>query len=162
MKKYVCFTGHRPSHFPFRFSQKSNEYVKLKAKIKERIIGLIDKGYTNFISGMALGADTLCAEIVLELKEFFDIKLKCLLPCKNQEKLWSKKDRMKYQSILQNCDEVCYAVDGNYVTGCMHLRNKMMIDASDILIAVFYGHNGGTQRTMDYARQTNKTIIIVN
>lgn len=162
MKKYVCFTGHRPSHFPFKFNEKNADFIKLKAKIKEKIITLIDEGYTTFVSGMALGADILCAEIVLELRDFFDIKLKCLLPCKKQEKFWSKSDKNKYQTILSQCDEICYAVDGTYVTGCNHLRNKKMVDASDVVVAIFYGHSGGTKFTIDYAKEKGKKVVVIN
>ena len=55
-------------------------------------------GYVYFISGMALGFDMICAEIVLELKMKYPyIKLICAIPCKNQDKLWNDDCKKRYK-----------------------------------------------------------------
>ena len=41
----------------------------MKEKLRNEIIKAIKNGYTTFISGMALGFDMICEEIVLELKK---------------------------------------------------------------------------------------------
>lgn len=160
MNNTVCFTGHRPNHIPFSLSN-SIEGENLKNKLTETIIQLIENGYTNFICGMAIGIDLLCADIVLNLKNNYDIKLNCYLPCHNQDRLWNKKDKMHYSNILKQADNVIYAVDSDYCTGCTQLRNKMMVNDSDIIIAVYYGINGGTKHTIDYANSLDKQIIYI-
>lgn len=162
MNKVVCFTGHRPSNMPFPFNNTSEEFQELTERLANNIISLIEKGYDTFVSGMALGVDMLCAEIVIKLKTIYPINLKCYLPCKNQNQLWNKYDKMKYNFILKSANEIVCAVDGNYTTGCMHLRNKMMVDDSDLVLAVYYGGNGGTKHTIDYANSLGKEILIIN
>ena len=163
MTKNVCFTGHRPQQLPFEFHNKNKDYIKLKKNLTNTILSLINEGYTNFISGMAIGIDTLCAEIILELKKKNkQIKLLCYLPCKNQTRFWNNYDAKKYHFIIDNADEIKYATFGNYCIGCLQLRNKMMVNDSDTVVAVFYNKDGGTKYTINYAISQNKKIIYVN
>ena len=161
MKNTICFTGHRPSAFPFKFSTKNLEYRKLKKSIQDCVFTLIEKGFGTFICGMALGADTLCAKVVLEFKKQYDIKLLCYLPCKNQERFWSAYDKNTYYDILKQADEIKYCYDGFYCTGCNHLRNKMMVDDSSLVVAIYLGIAGGTQDTIRYASDCGKDIIYI-
>ncbi len=163
MNNTVCFTGHRPSQLPFVFNKNNLEYQKLESKLTSIILDLIHKGYTNFISGMALGVDMMCAEIVLSIKKDNpNIKLYCYLPCKNQDKLWSTFDKKQYQNILSHSDGITYATNSNFCTGCLQLRNKMMVNDSQVVVAVYYGKDGGTRETINYATQQNKEIIYIN
>lgn len=161
MNRIVCFTGHRPSTFPFKFTAKSLGYRQLKSAVKECILSLVEKGFDTFISGMALGADTLCAKIVLELKKQYNIKLLCYLPCKNQEKFWSFADKNIYYNILKQADEIKYCYEGFYCTGCNQLRNKLMVDNSSLVVAIYLGISGGTQDTIRYANECGKNIIYI-
>ena len=64
-----CFTGHRPQSLPFRLNEKDKRCVALREKLKAKIEQLItEEKVTCFISGMALGIDQICAELVLELR----------------------------------------------------------------------------------------------
>jgi len=48
-----------------------------------QIKGLVKAGATDFMSGMALGIDIICAEIVLALWEKNPVlQLHCILPCR--------------------------------------------------------------------------------
>ena len=107
MNNTVCFTGHRPNLLLFKLDEEDKNFLQFKSKLTNIVINLINNGYTNFISGMALGVDTLCAEIILELKQKFnDLKLICCLPCKKQDRFWTNLDKIKYQSILKNADKI--------------------------------------------------------
>lgn len=64
-----CFTGHRPQSLPWKFNEQDERCLKMKEQLRNEIIKAIKNGYTTFISGMALGFDMICAEIVLELKK---------------------------------------------------------------------------------------------
>ncbi len=64
-----CFTGHRPQSLPWKFNEKDERCLKMKEQLWNEIIKAIKNGYKTFISGMALGFDMICAEIVLELKK---------------------------------------------------------------------------------------------
>lgn len=160
MENTVCFTGHRPQHLPFSLTQ-SEQGLALQKKLKEVIKNLIENGYKNFISGMAIGIDMLCAQIVLDYKAHYDINFWCYLPCHNQDKLWNRKEKALHSQILQKADKILYAVDKNYCTGCTQLRNKMMVDDSNLVLAVYYEKSGGTRSTIEYAKLKGKQIIFV-
>lgn len=66
-----CFTGHRPQSLPWKFNEQDERCLKMKEQLRNEIIKAIKNGYKTFISGMALGFDMICAEMVLELKKTY-------------------------------------------------------------------------------------------
>ncbi len=157
-----CFTGHRPKNLPWRYNEKGLKFFITKHKLKKIIKSVILSGYNHFITGMALGIDILCAEIVLQYKNKYPhILLECAIPCKNQTQKWGKDSIKRYNKIFQSADKITYVSNSNYYNGCMQKRNKYMVDNSDLIIAVFNGNSGGTKQTIDYAKSKNINIKII-
>lgn len=64
-----CFTGHRPMKLPFGADESHPKCNQLKIILRAEIECLItEHRVCRFITGMALGIDQICAEIVLDLK----------------------------------------------------------------------------------------------
>ncbi len=81
----------------------------LKEALTVQIKRLIEIGYTDFLSGMAEGADTWAALAVLTLrKEKTALKLHCALPCEGQADKWTASARELYFSILHQADSITY------------------------------------------------------
>ena len=118
--KTVCFTGHRPQSIPFLWDETNEKSIALKKRIRQEIINLIEnENAAHFISGMALGTDQICAEIVLELKEQYPyITLECAFPCKTQAVKWSDKCRERYFGIIYKADKKTM-VQREYTPDCM-------------------------------------------
>lgn len=149
--KSCCFTGHRK--IPYK------DMDILPIRIRSAIIKLINEGYLNFNAGGALGFDTLAAKTVLDLKsEYKDIKLSLYLPHFTQADSWSERDRWLYEHIKSNADGVFYASQ-DYVRGCMHMRNRMLVDNSSVCICYLTQDKGGTAYTVDYAKRNNLRVI---
>lgn len=164
MEKTTCaFTGHRPKSFPWGYNETACDCVLLKDVLTEQIKAVADRGVTEFLSGMALGTDFWCAEIVLALrKENPTLKLHCILPCEDQEKKWPASEKERYHSILKQADDVVY-VNREYKSGCMLERNRYMVDHSSFLLAVYNGTaKSGTGSTVNYARKKGREIIIID
>lgn len=161
-KHSCCFTGHRPQSLPFRFNENDERCIDLKRRLKDAIIEMITQnGVTHFISGMAIGVDMYAAEIVLELKEKYpNISLEAAIPCENQSAKWAEQLRSRYNDILEKCD-IRTILQHNYTVDCMHKRNKYMVDNSDWVIAVWNGKPSGTGKTVEYAEECGKRIIIL-
>ena len=69
MNKKICgFTGHRPQSLPWGYNENCAEFYKFKNNLTNIIKNSINKGYTFFISGMALGVDMIAAKTIIELK----------------------------------------------------------------------------------------------
>ncbi len=112
---------------------------------------------------MALGIDTICAEIVLALKKAHpQVQLECAIPCLEQERFWPLKAKKRYQKILKNCNKITMVSDQKYFDGCMIQRNKYVVDNCDLLIAVYNHRSGGTKMTIDYAKSIDKPAIVIN
>ncbi len=112
---------------------------------------------------MALGIDTICAELVLAQREKNPVlKLHCLLPCVDQDAKWSALERERYQSILEQADSIIYVNRANKKNGMLE-RDRFLVNWSTCLLAVYNGEKrGGTAATVNYARKAGRKIWIVN
>ena len=144
-EKTCCFTGHRD--IP------SGAYQHIFNKTEETVEILIKKGYLYFGAGGALGFDTIAAFSVLKLKERYpDIRLILVLPCYSQTRGWSSEDVRIYENIKEQADQVDYTSE-EYTRGCMHKRNRHLVDNSSACIAYLTEDKGGTAYTVDYAQK---------
>ncbi len=147
----VCFTGHRK--IP------PEQAGALGRQLKSTLIQLINDGYRYFGAGGALGYDTLAAQTVLELKtQHPDVKLILVLPCLSQTRGWSARDIEIYEDIKNKADKVVYTSQ-EYTKGCMHKRNRHLVDNSSVCVCYLTESTGGTAYTVDYARKNQLTVI---
>lgn len=150
-KENTCFfTGHRvlAENFTPNRLRKGIEY-------------LISLGVDTFITGGAIGFDTVCASEVLEAKKVHPhVKLHIYVPCREQDKKWNTQDKLTYRSLLEKADLVDFN-DKDYYDGCMLERNRKMADASAYCIAYYNGFGrSGTSSAVAYARR--KGIVVYN
>ncbi len=151
IKTACCFTGHR--HIPIE--QKEDLTLRLETVIKM----LFTSGVTQYYAGGALGFDMMAAETVLKLKKHeSNVRLSLILPCQNQAKYWQLSDVKKYDAIKNLADEVIFTSQ-NYSKACMHIRNRALVDKSDICVCYLEKDTGGTAYTVNYARSKNRRII---
>lgn len=164
MKKQCCaFTGHRPHKFLWRNDETDERCVRLKANLVEQITKLIERGITDFLSGMAEGTDLWAAQAVLDLREKNPaLKLHCILPHKGQPDKWSATAREQYFSILEQADSIVY-VNRDYHKSCMLERNRFLVDHASFLLAIYNGEcRGGTAATVRYAQKVGREITILD
>ena len=149
--KSACFTGHRdidPASVPF-----------IRAKLREILIKCIDDGYCDFYNGGARGFDLMSAEEVLKLKEEYPhIRLHIIVPCSNQTRGWREEDAVLYEKITSSADGV-KCLSPFYFDGCMQIRNRYMVDNSQLLIAYMERASGGSAGTVKYAEEKGKEIV---
>lgn len=142
-----AFTGHR--ELPENFDVQS---------LEKCIEKLAESGVNEFLCGMAVGFDLLCAECVIKLKEKFSVRLIACIPCEKQESSYSCCDKQRYARILQYCDEK-KVLAPRYSSGCMLKRNRYMVEHSDIVLCYLQKHTGGTYYTVNYAKSSGVKII---
>ncbi len=153
MGRICCFTGHR------QISPQDGTY--LPDAMDRALEEMIGAGVTTFRAGGAMGFDNFAALKVLNLKRKYGfVRLHLFLPCENQAKGWSEREREFYDYILAHADEITYA-SREYFKGCMHLRNRMMVDGSDFCIAYCNKNEGGTAYTVRYAAEKGVKLINV-
>ena len=69
-------------------------------------------------------------------------------------------DRVRRQRLLAACDYETM-VQERYGPGCMMRRNRYMVDHAAMVIAVYDGQTGGTQRTVEYALRRCLPVVLV-
>lgn len=177
----IAITGHRPN----KLNNDYNLTSPLILAIKQRIVNFIRGGMMHnelmgivltptLITGMALGIDTLFAQIAIEL----NIPFIAAIPFKGQESKWIRSSQQTYYQLLFKAKQIIivdenrvatkqefisYEVDINkYSLQKMQRRNEWMVDNCDILIAVWDGTSGGTANCVRYAQSVNREIIFIN
>ena len=153
LEKTCCFTGHR--EIP------QADYEEIKNNTKNVVVSLIEKGIVRFIAGGARGFDAMAAEVILELKnEYSQIELILALPCPEQTKGWREEDVRKYNFIKERAGEVLYT-SNRFTYGCMHVRNRYLVDNSRYCVCYMTKNSGGTAYTVEYANRHNRIVINV-
>jgi len=146
----ICGTGHRPD--------------KLGGYSKDVLRGLIEVADrwlernppSMVISGVALGWDTALAIAALRRS----IPTKAYVPFEGQDSKWPEESRRRYRKILSKCQSTVFASIHGYTSTCMQFRNKLMVDDSELVLALWNGEEkGGTWNCIRYAREKGRTIV---
>lgn len=138
-----CFTGHRiiPAAV----------LPGLKEELEQAVREMVDRGVSRFLCGGARGFDTLAAQTVLQLKrEYPTLELFLVLPCRDQARGWSSEEAIQYEAVRRRADRVVY-MENAYTEGCMHKRNRALVDNSRYCIYYMVQRMGGPAYTVDYA-----------
>lgn len=160
--KKCCFSGYRPSKFPFKLKKGNADFDLLYRNLTTTISAIIDDDCAVFYTGMATGFDIIASEIVLELKtQFNHLRLIAVVPFEEQEKAYSNDWKVRYDSVISSCDEVV-VLSKDYHAGCYQNRNKYMVDNSDYVVTWYDGKQGGTRNTLIYAQKKKRYIVNVN
>ena len=93
-----------------------------------------DEGVTRFLSGGALGFDTLAAEAVLEIAADYPcVSLVIVRPCEDQTRA--------------------------YRPGCMQERNRYLVEHSTVCLCYLTEPSGGTAYTVRYAASRSLPVL---
>lgn len=151
IEKTCCFTGNR--------NIADNEVDAIKAWLDREALRLAGRGIISFWAGGAIGFDTLAAKAVLRLKaKMPDVQLGLALPCKNMHERWSESDRQTLLDCINLADRTIYMSE-EYFAGCMHLRNRFLVDNSSACLYYSVCNGGGTAYTVGYAKKQGLQMI---
>lgn len=147
----VCaFTGHRKIEERHR--------NKIADLLLRAIAFAYEGGCRIFVTGGALGFDTLAAKEIIRFRlSHPDVKLRIVLPCKNQSDAWSSSQVSLYEYTLANADEIEYVSD-EYTDKCMRERNQRLADSCDMMIAYVVRPYSGSAQTVRMASAAGKVI----
>lgn len=164
-----CFTGHRPTKL-YGYDLNNPNYQVLAHKLARVIYSLhIQYGVDTFISGGALGLDTVAFFAVEYVKsKGYPVKNVLAVPFKGQESRWTAESINRYNRMLKLADTVVYVdtIDGytgNYsIAKKLDIRNHYMVDNSKFVVTAYDGSSrGGTYNCIKYAESHHKKIISV-
>jgi hypothetical protein len=115
------------------------------------------------ISSLAIGADTIFAEIVLELGGSLEV----ILPFYDYQRTFIEAPaRLEYQKLLHQTSQVEVLQKSGPDEDAYYAAGKRVVDRSALLILVWDGKPagglGGTADIAEYAHQSQKQIIHLN
>lgn len=174
-KETATFTGHRP-HKLYGYDLRHPYYQVLAREIfKQCEFLLLNKEVKYFISGCALGADTVSFFAVEQLKRKYpnkDIKNILAIPYADLSKIWkSKTDIDRFDRMKASCDGYIevdsipkynpwgYPI-GEYNSKKLNSRNEFMVDYSSFIIAITLGEPSGTENCLNYLNKNRPEVYI--
>lgn len=149
-QRTVSFTGHRKYH------------GEAQKELRDTIVELYHRGYTTFMSGMAVGFDMYAAECVLSLRnELEGIRFVAVVPFEGHQLKFSAADKQRFEEILKRADE-CVTLSQVYHQGVYSVRNDYLVRHADIVVACYDGSAGGTRYTVQRAEKTGREVINIS
>lgn len=159
---HIALTGHRPHRLPGGFDLAHPFYAALRRQLSEIVDEhLQEHAHLTLHSGMALGADTAWAQVILDLRHQHPRRISFVaeVPNPTQADRWSASDRRRWSRSIDEADRVITYAD-NYSMQSLWARNRGMIDAAQLLIAVWDGQpGGGTAGAVAYAQSRGVTVV---
>ena len=109
-----------------------------------------------------MGFDTIAAEVVLKMeKKYPEIKLVLVLPCQEHDAQWPQEWQERIRGVKEKAAKIVYTSD-SYRKGCMHIRNRHLVNHSAFCIAYIKRNTGGTAYTVDYAEKQGVKVFRYN
>lgn len=149
----VAITGHRPGSLSTEQRQYMQDGLEFIAD------GLIEYyGAEKFLTGLALGADTIWAELALKYGIEYDV----YIPFEGQEERWSQADQKRYRELRSSASSE-KAFGQQFSNRLYHARNDALIQDSDLLVAVWRPsvQKGGTFSTVQKSlKKSHPTLLL--
>ncbi len=146
----ICGTGHRPN----KLGGYSNDVLRKLVALADQ--WLAEHNPDLVISGMALGWDTALAIAALRR----GIRTKGYIPFEGQESRWPVESQRRYRTILGKCVGMTIASNQGYSPAAMQRRNELMVDDSDLVLALWDGgEQGGTWNCVEYAQKKGSEVV---
>lgn len=140
----VAVTGHRPNKLG-GYNPLAPLNLAIKELLREKVELIKPR---SMISGMALGVDTMWAEIAMEKR----IPLIAAIPFEFQYIRWPSESQHHYRKLLNYATRVINVSDDvKYRPQYMQWRNEWMVNNCNVLVAVWDGSPGGTCNCVNYA-----------
>jgi len=140
----IAMTGQRPKSLDQDYTYTSEMWQWIREGLTEKFTQIKPE---KIITGMALGVDTVAAEVALML----EIPFVAAVPFPGQENAWTDEQKQHYKMLLALASEVEIVSPENSHRGIYQVRNKWMVDRADLVIAVWNGFKGGTRNCIEYA-----------
>lgn len=172
--KALSFTGPRPKNLIGGYKIYSKGNVELGKRIRNGVLAAIENGYDTFISGSALGVDTIAFLVVDKIKRQnpeLNLKNYLFIPYQDQGNNWFEVDRERLEENIKRSDGYIYTshLHKDYPNKkvsfgqLLQFRNEVMVDYSSMVMALYTdGYRGGTHNCVEYAKKQGKKIEVID
>lgn len=170
---HIALTGHRPNMLA-GYDMNRADYKRLQSDLEQYILFTLTKvKHVVCHTGMALGADTLWALAIDNVKSIYADRVYRVneIPMITQADKWSTYDKELWKQLYNSADknniydqDTVTTTNRQTAAKAMFMRNHGMVDSCDILLALLWSDKttGGTYKTVEYARKHGKHVVIIN
>lgn len=147
----VSFFGHREVSQPFLVEERLETII-------EDIIN--NKEYAEFPVGRDGEFDQIVSSVIRRTAKkcaFGNTALVLVLPCMRAEYRDNEQSFHDYYDEVEVCTESSTA----HFKAAIQIRNRSMIDRSDLVVCCIERKSGGAYKTIQYAKKNNKKILNV-
>lgn len=145
----VSFFGHRVIY-------RSEDIEKRLEILIESIVK--SKEYIEFLVGRDGDFDILTSSVICRITKklsYGNAAHVLVLPYMKAEYRNNKEDFLKYYDEVEICEKSCRA----HYKAAIRIRNRNMVDRSDLVVCYVERQKGGAYNTMTYAVRQDKTVI---
>ena len=147
----VSFFGHR--------------YIEQGALIEERLDTMLhdlitQKEYVEFLIGCDGEFDLLATSTIKRAIRKYscgNARLVLVLPYMRAEYRDNEKSYLDYYDEVEICEEAANA----YYKSAIQVRNRSMVDRSDLVVCCIHHKRGGAYKTVRYAQRQGKEVVDV-
>jgi hypothetical protein len=147
----VSFFGHR----------QLNDFIEAESRLEKLIRELLtQREYVDFLVGRNGEFDQMAASTVLRLKRVVrddNSSLVLVLPYMTADCANNRESFENYYDRI----EVCEAAASAHFKSAIQVRNRAMVDRSDMVICCIERKAGGAYQTIRYAEKQGKHIVNV-
>lgn|SRR5699024_5946225 len=111
--KILTVTGYKPMELNI-FSESDERIKFIKYALKQRLISFIEEGLEWVLISGQSGVEMWAADVVIELKETYDINLGVFPPFENQANRWPEHLQHKYEELSFTADHFQTLYQGDY------------------------------------------------
>lgn len=159
--KVLAVSGYKPMELNI-YSENDERISIIKKAIEKRLIGFIEEGLEWVIISGQLGVELWTADVVLDLKEMYDIHLAVFPPFENQAKRWPEHLQEKYEELTFTADFFKPLYQGDY-RGPFQFKakNRWFVEKSDgCLLLLDEEYPGSNKYFYDVAKSSGKNYPI--
>ncbi|MBP3305301.1 MAG: hypothetical protein J6L24_04955 [Oscillospiraceae bacterium] len=147
----VSFFGHRCPDSP----------LQIERQLEELVLELLSaKAYVEFLVGRDGGFDLLAASVIHRCQRTFradNSSLVWVLPYPTAEYRNNEEMYRKYYDEIEICQEAA----GKHFKAAFQIRNRSMVDRSDLTVFCVQHKSGGSWLTMEYDKQQGIPMVLL-
>ncbi len=163
-RRTVCFVGHRPENFPWKYYNKNNPFQKKYFEYVDFLVKkYAERGFIHFLVAGENGTPLDVAETVLKYRELYpQIRLEIVAPYPTRPNKFNEEERIRYDKIIKAANAT-FCIAEEYTATCMVETFETMIDRSREVVVFTSGENRGcTNYSIDYALKKWKVLDIIH